>query len=146
MFRWSRHILGDLWVITFHEQNVVASSITSCHLLLVELRVHCKRFLLAMPWWKRLCQWHLGHPSEEFDLTMMSWWDHDTLSYLTWNTSMQHHFETSHLTHHDIKRWGHTVSWWWVPCELAEIRQTLWVSWWLMTKLRRYFCSFVNSH
>ena len=44
-----------------------------------------------------------------------------THRYITWNTSMQHHFQAAHLTHHDINRWGHTLSWLWVLCELAVI-------------------------
>ena len=56
------------------------------------------------------------------DVMVRSWYTH---SLLTWNTSMQHHFEAAHLTHHDIKRWGHTVSWLWVPCELAEMWSVL---------------------
>ena len=50
-------------------------------------------------------------PGEEFDLTKMSWGDHDILTESQLphtTTSLQHHFEAAHLTNHDINWRGHT--------------------------------------
>ena len=59
-------------------------------------------------------------PSEEFDLTKMSWGDMIYSQLPHTITSLQHHFEAAHLTHHDINWWGHT-------CEFPV--SSLWVSW-----------------
>ena len=85
-------------------------------------------FFKSSDWKSHIPRFHAILSREEFDLTKMTWGDHDIL------TATSHDYFTA------ISFWSRTPnsSWYklvrshlWVPCELAEMWQTLLVSCWL---------------